>query len=92
MNDWEKAGLIWLSVANTVALLAFAFDKWSAGRGGRRISEGTLLALGAVGGWLGGAVGMWTFSHKTAKGRFKFKYALGFVPFAAGIWMWWHWR
>jgi uncharacterized membrane protein YsdA (DUF1294 family) len=32
------------------------------------------------------------FHHKTAKPSFKFQFALALIPFAAGIWVWWHWR
>lgn len=48
--------------------------------------------LGALGGWLGGLLGMMVFRHKTAKWTFKFKYALALIPFTAEIWAWLHWR
>jgi uncharacterized membrane protein YsdA (DUF1294 family) len=48
--------------------------------------------LGALGGWLGGLIGMMVFRHKTAKWSFKFKYALALIPFAAEVWIWWQYR
>lgn len=56
---------------NVVALLAMAYDKLRAVRGGRRVRERTLLLfalpLAAPGAWLG----MWMFSHKTSSRSFR---------------------
>lgn len=75
-----------------VTFLAFGFDKWRASRSGSRVPELSLVMLGALGGWLGGLIGMVVFRHKTAKWTFKFKYALALIPFAAEVWVWFHWR
>jgi len=77
---------------NLVTFCAFGFDKWRAQRSGRRIPEATLVLLGAVGGWPGGLFAMKLFRHKTIKRMFQFKYALGLIPFAAEVWMFFHWR
>lgn len=75
--------LFWLALTNVVSFLLFAWDKFrSDGSGGNRISEFNLVAMGAVGGWLGGLLAMLLFRHKTAKLSFKLKYALAFVVWA----------
>ena len=60
-------------LANVVAFSAHGLDKRRAARGGRRIPEKTLLALGvplaAPGAWFG----MSTFRHKTRKRSFQLK-------------------
>ncbi|HXI72478.1 MAG TPA: DUF1294 domain-containing protein [Verrucomicrobiae bacterium] len=92
MKTVDTIALIWLAVFNTVTFLAFGFDKWCAGRSGRRVAELTLAMLAALGGWPGGLIGMIVFRHKTAKWTFKFKYALALIPFAAEIWAWLRWH
>ena len=84
--------LLWFAASGLVAFLAFALDKWRARRPGRRVSELTLLLLGAIGGWPGGLLGMMLFRHKTSKWAFQFKYALALVPFGAEVWAWYRWR
>lgn len=63
--------LLALLALNAVAVLAVAWDKLRAVRGGQRVRERTLLLfalpLAAPGLWLG----MWMFSHKTRKESFK---------------------
>jgi uncharacterized membrane protein YsdA (DUF1294 family) len=83
---------IWFAAFSVVTFLAFGFDKWRASRSGSRVPELSLVMLGALGGWLGGLIGMVVFRHKTAKWTFKFKYALALIPFAAEVWVWFHWR
>lgn len=46
--------------------------KSKAGRGGRRISERTLLLAAAFMGGLGALLGMYIFRHKTKHARFRF--------------------
>ncbi len=70
----------------------FGLDKWRAGRSGRRVPERILILCAALGGWLGGLIGMNVFRYKTAKTTFKLKYALALVPFAAEIWACLRWR
>jgi len=84
--------LTWLAIINLITFLAFGWDKWRARRSGWRTPEKTLLLFAALGGWPGGLFGMSLFRHKTAKGTFKFKYAVAGIPFAAGLWVWWHFR
>ena len=82
----------WFLALNTAAFIGFGLDKWRARRAGRRVSERTLVFLGALGGWPGGLVAMALFRHKTAKGTFKLKYALALLPFAAAVWISLQWR
>jgi uncharacterized membrane protein YsdA (DUF1294 family) len=92
MSIPDQLALVWFGGGSVITFIAFGWDKWRAGRSGSRVSELTLVMLGALGGWLGGIVGMSVFRHKTAKWTFKLKYALALVPFAAELWAWWHWR
>lgn len=89
LKHLDLIALVWFSAFSAVTFLAFGFDKWRARRLGQRVSELTLVMLGALGGWPGGLLGMMAFRHKTAKWTFKFKYALALIPFAAEIWVWW---
>ena len=88
----DAIALVWFGGFNFAALVAFAFDKWLAGRAARRVAESTLVWLGALGGWPGGLLAMKLFRHKTVKRSFQFKYALALLPFAAEIYAWLHWR
>ena len=88
----DSFAAIWFVAFSAVTFFAFGFDKWRAARSGGRVPESSLAVLGALGGWLGGLVGMMVFRHKTAKWSFKFKYALALIPFAAEVWVWWHYR
>lgn len=92
MNTLDSVALVWFVFFNVTAFLAFGFDKWRAGRSGRRVPELNLVLLAALGGWPGGLLGMNVFRHKTAKWSFKLKYALALIPFVAEVWAWLHWR
>ncbi len=92
LSNWDTWTAVWFAAINAVTFLAFGFDKWHAGRARQRVSELSLVTLGALGGWGGGLIGMNVFRHKTRKLTFKCKYALTLIPFAAEIWVWWHWR
>jgi len=88
----DAFAIAWFAAFSAAAFVTFGFDKWRASRSGRRVPESFLVLLGAVGGWPGGFFGMRVFRHKTAKGSFRLKYALGLIPFLAEGWVWWHWR
>jgi uncharacterized membrane protein YsdA (DUF1294 family) len=92
LKNFDFIAAIWFAVWNTVALLAFGCDKWRAVRCAPRISEQTLVGLGALGGWPAGWLGMKLFRHKTSRWTFRLKYALAFLPFAGEIWAWLSWR
>ena len=92
LKPLDSFAAIWFATFSAVTFLAFGYDKWRASRSGNRVPESSLAMLGALGGWLGGLIGMMVFRHKTAKWTFKFKYALALIPFAAEVWAWMHWR
>jgi uncharacterized membrane protein YsdA (DUF1294 family) len=54
-----------------LSFIFYAVDKKAATRGGWRISESSLLALGIIGGWPGAIIGQQVFRHKTRKPRFR---------------------
>jgi uncharacterized membrane protein YsdA (DUF1294 family) len=66
----------WLIAITLVTLLTYGYDKVIAGSKRTRVPEKVLLALTFAGGTLGALVGMPLFHHKTAKGRFRFKFWL----------------
>ncbi len=78
--------MFWLALTNVAAFFLFAWDKFKSGDTGQnRISEFTLAAIGAVGGWPGGLLATLLFRHKTAKLSLQLKYALAFVVWAGMI-------
>jgi uncharacterized membrane protein YsdA (DUF1294 family)/cold shock CspA family protein len=54
-----------------VTFIAYALDKRAAATDGWRVAEGSLLALGLVGGWPGAIVAQQMFRHKTVKVSFQ---------------------
>lgn len=88
----DAIAIVWFTAISVMTFLAFGLDKWRAGRSGQRVSESTLALFAALGGWLGGLLGMMFFRHKTGKWTFKFKFAIALIPFVAEVWVWWHWR
>jgi uncharacterized membrane protein YsdA (DUF1294 family)/cold shock CspA family protein len=69
-----------------LAFLVYAFDKFTATRGGWRTSESTLLLLALAGGWPGALLAQQLFRHKTSKTEFRtafwFMAALNIAAFA----------
>ncbi len=57
--------LIWCSVISFICFMAMGIDKLKARAGKWRIPERTLFLLAAMGGALGGMLGMLAFRHKT---------------------------
>lgn len=64
---------------NLILFLLMGIDKRKAIKHKRRIPEKTLLLLGAVGGALGGLLGMFLFHHKTRKSIFYVIYIGSFL-------------
>ena len=92
MRTVDQLFLAWLGLTSVLAFLLFGYDKFKAGRSGRRVSELHLVLVGAIGGWLGGLLGMLLFRHKTAKWPFRLKYAAGFLLYAGLIYAYLVWR
>ncbi len=80
---YQQGLLLWTGAASACTLVLFGFDKWRAGRGGRRVAEASLFWVSALGGWPGGFLGMALFRHKSAKGSFQLKFAAAFFIWAA---------
>ena len=57
--------IIWCSVMSFACFMAMGIDKLKARAGKWRIPERTLFLLAAMGGALGGMLGMLAFRHKT---------------------------
>lgn len=72
----------WITAASVWAFLLFGFDKWRAGRGGRRIAESALWWVSALGGWPGGWLGIVIFRHKSAQPVFLLKFGAAFLAWA----------
>lgn len=70
MPEFVYIYLIYLCIVNLIAFFIFGIDKLKAKRGSYRISEKTLITICAVGGALGGLLGMMIFHHKTSKPKF----------------------
>ncbi|GAB2839335.1 DUF1294 domain-containing protein [Microbacterium insulae] len=66
---WWLPGLY--VVLSLVALAVYGRDKRAARRGRPRVSEQSLLLLGALGGWPGSIVAQRVFRHKTRKRSFR---------------------
>ena len=62
--------LIYLLVLNLLGFVSMYIDKQKAKKGAWRISESFLLTTAFLGGSIGSLIGMYTFHHKTKKGRF----------------------
>ena len=78
---------IYLCIVNLIAFFIFGIDKLKAKRGSYRISEKTLITICAVGGALGGLLGMMIFHHKTQKPKFVITVPL-LVLFYGAITLW----
>lgn len=62
--------LLYIAATSLLCFLAFAWDKYCAVRGFRRIPERTLLSLAAIGGSPGAFIGQRILRHKTQKQPF----------------------
>jgi uncharacterized membrane protein YsdA (DUF1294 family)/cold shock CspA family protein len=58
-------------VASTLAFVMYWYDKAAAQRSRWRTAEGTLHAVGLLGGWPGALVAMQVFRHKSRKASFR---------------------
>lgn len=76
--------IVYLGIVSLVLFIMMGHDKRQARRGGRRVPEKRLFAVAALGGALGGWLGMHAFHHKTRHWYFKFGFpALALLYLAA---------
>lgn len=76
--------IVYLGIVSLVLFIMMGHDKRQAQRGGRRVPEKRLFAVAALGGALGGWLGMHAFHHKTRHWYFKFGFpALALLYLAA---------
>jgi uncharacterized membrane protein YsdA (DUF1294 family) len=68
---WYHAAAGWLLAVNLTAFGYYAYDKWRARQGSRRVPEVVLHGLALAGGSPGAYLAMRLFRHKTIKGRFR---------------------
>ncbi len=66
----NEALIYFCIVINIITFLVFGYDKWQAKNNKKRVSEFHLLLLTAIGGTIGGLLGMNFFKHKTNKFSF----------------------
>ena len=72
----------WLVLASIWSFALFGLDKWRAKRDRtHRISQFTLLLVSALGGWLGGLLGIVVFRHKSAKPSFLLQFFGALIVF-----------
>ena len=66
-------GLIYLGIVSLAAVILTVYDKIAAKKlRHRRVPEGTLMTLGAIGGALAMYITMQLIRHKTKHGKFMF--------------------
>lgn len=63
--------ITYLAVMSLTLFIMMGIDKSKAKRGARRISEKSLFVTAALGGGIGGVLGMKVFRHKTQHTSFK---------------------
>ncbi len=81
----QQGVLIWLLFMSAVSFAAMGLDKLYAGRGERRIPEKRLFLFAALGGAVGGLLGMYLFRHKTRHWYFVVGFWALFALQAAGL-------
>ncbi len=84
--------MLWIAavyaVMSIVTFGVYAWDKWSAARGRRRVPEQTLHGLALLGGLPGALIAQQVVRHKRRKGPFMFTTAL-IAALHIGAWVWW---
>lgn len=56
---------------SAATFVVYAWDKWAARRGARRVPESTLHLLAVLGGWPGALIARQALRHKTRKRPFR---------------------
>lgn len=84
-----KILLLYLAGINLLSFLLMAIDKGKARRQTRRIPERTLLMLCAIGGSVGGLMGLFLLRHKTLHKRFAIGIPALFLLHCGLIYLYW---
>lgn len=63
--------ITYLGIMSLILFLMMGIDKAKAKQGARRLSEKSLFTVAALGGGIGGVLGMKVFHHKTLHTSFK---------------------
>lgn len=83
------AASLWCAAWSAVLFILMGADKRRARRNARRIPERRLFAVAAIGGAVGGWLGMRAFRHKTRHWYFRAGFAgLGLIQLAAVFCAW----
>lgn len=82
-----KFFVIYLCIINALSFLLMLIDKQKARKNRWRIPERTLLGVCAIGGSLGGLVGMYLLRHKTLHKRFSFGIPLMLILHVAALYL-----
>lgn len=75
--------LVYFLIVNLLALILMGIDKIKAKKNAWRIKEKTLFLFPALGGALGGLIGMYLFRHKTKHWYFGVGFSILFIAWAA---------
>jgi uncharacterized membrane protein YsdA (DUF1294 family) len=82
-SDFLTGFWIYLFIVNVVLFLLMGVDKINAIRNRQRIPEAVLILLAALGGAMGGTLGMVSFRHKTKHRKFTILFPLFLLLYAA---------
>lgn len=86
--EWTDILLIYLMAVNVILYAMMGIDKFNAKMQRRRIPERVLFTFAAIGGGLGGTLGMFSFRHKTKHWYFRLFFPLlMLIQIALVIWM-----
>ncbi len=75
-ENYLELVLLYLLIINIINFGLFAWDKQRARNGAWRIRERDLFLVAALGGSLGGWLGMYLFHHKTLHFKFRWGFPL----------------
>ena len=79
--------VVYLCIINALSFLLMLIDKQMAKKKRWRIPERTLLGVSAIGGSLGGLLGMYLLRHKTLHKRFAIGIPLMFIIHLIGLYV-----
>ena len=80
--------ILWLLLMSVVLFVTMGSDKGRAKAGARRVPEKTLFLMAAIGGAVGGVIGMRVFRHKTKHWYFAWGFPiLALLQLALCFWL-----